>query len=308
MRPSSLASGQLSVLPSFLSAPRISAKLWVAAAVGIGCMVSAYAGLYPRFDAGEFRILIALTSGPFGAAVAAYALGAKTWGGAFWRALLVSAVLGVASTVLPGMYMVRHDTNMLGVAALFGTMFGAPTGATYGLPIAVLVAMTHRRVVDGSQESNDRASRLAGVWLSLGAAFAAFVTWELDVKHFYSMLERDSLAAYVPAMVAGFTFVVGLVIVARASLRLQRRATWIDRVSEGGERWFRIRPIATCDEVEVLPRLGPDAKLVVEWNGAGEGTTAYRMPATGTAVALVSAPDRRRVSGRSEERRSFATS
>jgi hypothetical protein len=280
--------------------------MWVAVIVGIGCAMCAYAGLYPRFDNGELRLLVAATAGPFGAAVAAFALAAKTWGRAFWRALAMSALLGVACTVLPGVCIAKDDTNALGIVALFGFFFGGPTGAIYGLPIAVLVAMTHKSVVDGSQQSNDRASRLAGVWLALGALFAGFCTWELDVKQGLSGLGPDTLASYVPFMVAGFAFVMGLVVMARATSRIDRRARWIERVRSGGDRAFRVRPISASDDVDALPRLGPDPKLVIEWCGAPDPTTAYRAPAEGTAVALVSESDAARVSAGSARGRSFA--
>lgn len=279
--------------------------MWIAAVVGMGCVVCAYAGLYPRFDAGELRILIAATAGPFGAAVAAYALAAKTWGRAFWRACLMSALLGVACTVLPGVCIAKDDVNALGFVAVFGLFFGAPTGVIYGLPIAVLVAMAHKRVVDGSHESNDRCARLAGGWLALGASFAAFGTWQLDVKQRVSGLAPDTLASYVPLMASGFAFVVGLVLIAWATSRIERRARWIERVRAGGDRAFRIRPISACDDVVVLPRLGPDSRLVIEWCGAPDPTTAYRTPAEGTAVALVSDVDARLVSAGSGATRSY---
>lgn len=274
-----------------LAAPRISPRLWVAAVVGIGCAMCAYAGLYPRFDGGELRVLVAVTAGPFGAAVAAFALSAKSWGRAFWRATLISVLLGVACTVLPGLCIAKDDTNALGFVALFGVLFGGPTGLMYGLPIAVLAALAQKHVADGSHQGNDRASRLAGAWLAVGATFAAFCTWQLDVQVWFSGLARDTLSSYVPLMVTGFAFMTGLVLMARATARIERRTRWIQRVSAGRHRSFRIRPISASDDLTALPRLGPEPRLVVEWCGSPDPTSAYRTPAEGMAVALVSASD-----------------
>ena len=40
--------------------PKVSARTWGAVAGGLGCAVVAYAGLYPRFDRGELRHVLAL--------------------------------------------------------------------------------------------------------------------------------------------------------------------------------------------------------------------------------------------------------
>ena len=285
------------IVPGFLRAPRISARVWVAVAVGIGAAVAAFAGLYPRFDNGTFRILIAAVSGPFGAAVVAFALSGKTWGRAFWRALLMSSVLGVAATVLPGVLLMSGHAEALPVVLVFGTVFGGPTGAIYGLPIAVLVAITHRSVAATSHASNDRASFWAGSWLLLASAFAAVMTWLLDVSKitdsgFYDV---DYSAEIAPLVVALATALLALGGVARATMRMRRRSAWLARVQAGAESSFRVRPIDVRDDVDSLPRLGTSTKAsdpstslaVLEWSGATERTTAYRMPPTGTPIALV---------------------
>ena len=51
-------------LPTWLVDPRVSPRTWLAVAAGVGCAVTAYAGLYPQFDNGELRLVIALTSAP----------------------------------------------------------------------------------------------------------------------------------------------------------------------------------------------------------------------------------------------------
>lgn len=292
-------------LPGFLRASRISARVWAAGAVGIGAAVAAYAGLYPQFDGGRLRLALAVTCGPFGAAVVAYALSGKTWGRAFWRALSMSAILGVAATVLPGILIAKGDVQMLGVVLMFGTFFGAPTGAVYGLPIAVLAAMAQRSVVQTSHASNDRAARLAAVWLVLASSCAAAGTWFFDVKRYLVYSEEMGMAwtDLIPFVVAIATLVVGLALVVRASVRLRRRARWIARVQAGGEASFRVRPIDVRDDVDGLPRLGhgadtaergaPDRSLVVvEWVGVSEQTTAYRMQPMGTPIALVPIDER----------------
>jgi hypothetical protein len=83
--------------------------------------------------------------------------------------------------------------------------------------------------------------------------------------------------------------------VARASLRLRRRQAWVTRVRAGLEPSFRVRPADARDNVELLPHLGDGASVagsvprVIEWrpDEASPGA-AYRVAATGRAVALVS--------------------
>ncbi|MBS2011950.1 MAG: hypothetical protein JST00_03620 [Deltaproteobacteria bacterium] len=280
---------RLSELPAFLRIPRVSARAWVAIAVALGCAVAAYAGMYPRFDDGRFRIALALTCAPFGAVLAAYAVAAKTRARAFFRALLMSGVLGVAATVVPGFLLAKRDLEAMPLVLLFGAVFGFPTGAVYGVPIAVLASVTQRRVVadqayiDGFSStadrlaSNDRVARVAGGWLALGGIVAAFATWELDVC--FGDSDREPWRV-IPFLVAIASTGLGLAVVARAWWRLRKRTAWVARVQAALEPGFRLRPVDVRDDLEGIPRLGIEDVTsvgVVEACGNQEPGSAYRV-------------------------------
>ena len=276
-------------LPSSLAPPRLSPRLWLALAAGLGTGVCGYAGLYPRFDEGSLRVVIALTSVPFAAAVVATSLGARTPARAFGLAVLLSAVLGVAS-------ITSNRSGEFIPACMFGAFFGAPTGALYGLPLAVLSACGHRHVRAQTHEATDHAARVAGVWLFFVALLGLLGTLSLDEPKWDGAASMMMPPSRLPALLAIAVGITGLAVSLRSLARQRNRSAWIGRVSAGLEPAFRLRPIDLRDRVEELPRLSSTnvscADLtVVEWlpdalADAASGT-AYRANAAGTAVAIV---------------------
>lgn len=279
-------------LPSSLSAPRVSARLWISLAAGVGVGVCAYAGLYPRFDDGALRLVIALTGAPFAAAVVATSLVARTATGAFGRAVGFSAILGIAATIVPAALLAHNEFFF---AAIMGAIFGAPTGALYGLPLGVLAALGYRHVRAQTHESTDRAARVGGGWLVVISAFGLVGTLLLDEAKMDWGTQLLTRPSPLPAVVAVAAAIAGIVVVVRAFTRLADRSAWIERVRSGLEPAFRLRAIDVRDRVEGLPRLSNGAAAeatVVEWipdviSELAAGT-AYRVTATGTAVAIVS--------------------
>lgn len=286
------------VLPSSVSAPRVSARLWLALAAGLGCAVCAYAGLYPRFDEGRFRVVLALTSAPFAAAVVAAALDARSWQRAFGRTLAMAMVLGVASTIIPAAMLTTHGGGEFVLAVFFGMFFGAPTGGLYGLPLAILAALGWRHVHAQTHEATDRAARLAGAWLFVVALVGLAGTCLLDLLWRAwptGMIAPSSL----PSMLAAAAAIAGGAVVVRAWVRARRRSAWLSRVRSGLEPAFRLRAADVRDRLDGLPRIR-EGLTVVEWcpdevDGTTAGT-AYRVAAVGTAVAIV---DDERPAGRS---------
>lgn len=275
------------LLPPSFAEPRVSARLWIALAAGVGASVCAYAGLYPRFDGGALRAVIALTSLPFAAAVVASSLSAPTDGRAFGRALGYSTILGTASTIIPAAILTRQGSDEFVTACIFGGFFGAVTGALYGLPLAVLSAAGQRHVRAETHESTDLAARAGGIWLFFVSLIGLVATHLLDDPGSSYSGEVLSAPAGLPAVIAGVGALGGLALIVRSTLRLRQRNAWIERVRSGLEPAFRTRVVDVRDQVEGLPRLEQGAtvvELVVdETSGA-----AYRVAAHGTAVALVS--------------------
>lgn len=277
------------LLPGSLTDSPLSARLWLALAAGVGASVCAHAGLYPQFDEGKLRVVIALTSAPFAAAVVAYALSARTAARAFGTAVLSAAMLGVASTLLPAAILTWDNSNQFVVACLFGLFFGAGTGIVYGLPLAILAALGHRHVQAQAHEANDRASRIAGAWLLLVAAIGASGTSILDRPKMDWATETMVPASPLPALVACAAAILGALVILVASIRLRRRAAWIARVRDGLEPRYRLRPVDLRDPIDMLPRLG-NGITVVEFfasDVAESAGGAYRSAASGMAVAIV---------------------
>ena len=277
------------LLPSSLAAPRLSPRLWLAIAAGIGCGACAYAGLYPPFDDGSLRIIIATTSVPFGAAVVATALGARTAAKAFGLTLLLAAVLGAVSIILPAAILTRNDSSGFVVACMLGGIFGTITGALYGLPLAVLSALGHRHVRVQTHESTDRAARTGGAWLFFIALIALLGTLTFDGSTIFA--RADPLPPSLgPAMVACAVALASLAVVVRSFVRLRARSAWLERVRSGLEPAYRLRPAEGRDPLDTLPRLG-EGVTVVEWLpdqiGAATSGTAYRAAASGVAIAVV---------------------
>ncbi|MBX3191940.1 MAG: hypothetical protein KF819_33425 [Labilithrix sp.] len=280
------------MLPSSIGRSRLSARMWAALAAGAGSAACAYAGLYPQFDGGSLRVVLALTSAPFAAAVVATSLSAASRGGAFARAIFLSVILGVASTILPAAILTYDGGSARGQfvgAAVLGVVFGAPTGAIYGIPLGTLAALTHRHVHAWTDEATDRAARIAGIWLAVLSVGAFFASNALAEKLAFEM--TNSAIAVFATLSA---IVVAVAVIVAASLRLRARARWIARVRSGLEPAFRIRPVDMRDRLHALPRLtaGPSSHVeqaVVEWlpDGLEPAASAYRMTANGTAVAIV---------------------
>ena len=263
-----------SPLPAWLVEPRITPRVWLAIAGGLGCAVVAHAGLYPQFDSGRLRLVLALTSGPFGAAVMATALNAKTATRAFLRTVVLAAILGVASTVVPAILLSSSDGSELGVLAIVGVLFGAPTGLMYGLPLGVLTAAGHAHVPEPTHLGNDRASRLAGAWLATAGLFAMGGALAFD----------QPLAGILTAASAALA---GLVVLVRGEAALRQKNAWLERVRSGREPALRVRPLERGDAVDGLVRLGAGS-TVVEWCPAVPETTAYRQHRVrGTAIAVI---------------------
>lgn len=277
-------------LPAFLTSPTLPARLWVAIAAGIGCAACAYAGLYPRFDNGSLRVVLALTSAPFAAGVVAAALSARSASGAFGRAIGLAAILGVASTMVPAAILTSWRSGEFVAAAVFGVLFGAPTGLLYGLPLATLAACAWKHVQAPSRESSDRAARFASLWLVAISALALLATSMLDVPTPDYGTDAMVVPPQGPTFVAAGALLTSLAVLVWSTLRLRKRTTWIARVRDGLEPAFRLRPMDARDGIHTLPRLG-HGTTVVEWL-ADEDTKvatghAYRTAASGVAVAVV---------------------
>lgn len=275
------------LLPSSLAAPRISARAWLALAAGLGCAACAYAGLYPRFDDGKLRLVLALTSAPFGAAVVAAALGARSAARAFGLTLLLAALLGMASVVLPAAILAgEHGGSNFVMGCIVGFVLGAPTGLIYGMPLAILTAYGHRHVRAQTHEGTDRAARVSGSWLFFVAIVGLVIAQTLDAPttDYSSRPFMFVPPSPLPSIVACVVALGGVLFIAQATRRLGARTAWLGRVRVGLEPAFRLRAADVRDRVEGLPRVS-DGATVVEW--LPDDTTAYRMAASGIAIALV---------------------
>jgi hypothetical protein len=280
------------LLPPSFAQPRISPRAWLALAAGIGCAVCAYAGLYPRFDDGALRVVIALTSAPFAAAVVASSLSARSAARAFGMTVLLAALLGAASTIIPAAMLAHRDSGEFVFACVLGAFFGSATGAIYGVPLGILTAAGWDDVRANTHASTDRAARIGGAWLAMASLFGLLGTCVLDhpVTEWVSEgTTRTTTPSAFPSAVAIVGVLGALALVIRATLRLKRRHAWIERVRSGLEPAFRTRVVDVRDRVGALPRLG-DGETVVEYIADETSGAAYRVAATGTAVALVSDP------------------
>jgi hypothetical protein len=277
------------LLPLSLTDSPLSARLWLALAAGAGSAVCAYAGLYPQFDEGKLRVVLALTSAPFAAAVVAYALSARTAARAFGTTVLVAALLGVASTLVPAAILTWNHSNEFFVACFFGVFFGAGTGIVYGLPLGILASLGHRHVQAKAHVANDRASRIAGAWLLGVAALGIAGTSLLDKPKMDWATDTMMPASPLPALVGCAAAALGALVVLVASIRVRHRAAWISRVRAGLEPRYRLRPVDLRDPIDMLPRLG-NGITVVEFFASDVSESAggaYRSAAAGMAVAIV---------------------
>ena len=276
------------VPPSFLP-PRVSARLWLALGAGLGCGVCAYAGLYPRFDDGALRVLLAATSAPFAAAVVASALSAPSATRAFGRALVFAALLGAASIIIPAAILTRQHSGEFFAACSFGAVLGAITGILYGFPLAILASVGHPHVKARTHDATDRAARVAGIWLAVVSVVGITGTSLLDPPKLDWDTKLTTYPSTFPVVLACAAIVVALGAIVSASMRLHRRGAWLERVRAGLEPAFRMRVVDARDPVAVLPRFG-EGETVVELVVDETSGAAYRVAAVGTAVALVSDP------------------
>ena len=258
----------------------------------------AYAGLYPRFDDGKLRVVLALTSAPFGAAVVAAALGARSAARAFGRTLLLAGLLGAASVILPAALLAQQGGNAsFVIGCLFGFFFGGMTGLVYGMPLAILTALGHYQVRTATYDATDRAARISGGWLFFVGLLGLLGTQTFDVpKAAYvddAYIPPPPQPSPAPSIVACVAALGGALGRARAVGRLRNRSAWLERVRAGLEPTFRLRPVAARDRVEELPRIA-EGGTVVEWcpddDATGAATsyrTAYRTSASGVAIAFI---------------------
>lgn len=279
----------ISPLPAFFSAPRLSARAWLALAGGIGAGTAAYAGLYPRFDNLELHTLVAVTAAPFGAGIVAWAVSARSAARAFGRTFAASMILGMACTVAPGLLLAKGDVSLLPFVLLFGGFFGAPTGMAYGVLLGALAASGQRRVAHPSHASTDGAARVGAWWLAGVTAFAIATTATYDVwRAQYGEIDQSILVSMLGPVFAleAIVLVLAFFVAIRATVRSHLRSAWLARVRAGQDPAFRVRPMDGRDPLGTLPMV-EEGTSVVEWRTTNEPTTAYRVPAEGIAVAIV---------------------
>jgi hypothetical protein len=283
---------ETALLPRSLSAPRISARVWLALAAGAGSAVCAYAGLYPRFDSGALRIIVALTSAPFAAAVLAASTDVKAPEKAFGRAVGLAVVLGMASTVIPSAILAGHGGGggAFLFACAFGAFFGGGTGLVYGVPLGILASSGYRHVAAQTHDGTDRAARVAGIWLFVVSLIGVAGTSLLDQPTMDYATDAMTEPSRVPALVGSVIALAGVIVFVRATRRLRLRHAWIARVRAGREPAFRLRHADLRDRMDGLPRLGTGStvvELVADAAAQPMAGAAYRVAASGVAVAIV---------------------
>lgn len=283
------------VLPSpareHVSPPRVSARLHLALAAGLGAGVCGYAGLYPQFDEGALRLVLGLICAPFAAAVVAASLSAKSALGAMGRAVGLAAILGMAAVVLPAAMLSKHGSGEFFAGCVFGAFLGAPTGALYGLPLGLLAAAGWRHGQAGTHDATDRAARLAGLWLVAVSLLGVLGTLLLDTAKMDWVDSTMIQPSRLPVWVASAAALGGATVAIRALLTARRRSAWLTRLRAGLEPTFRVRAIDVRDPVAALPRITDGASFeVLEWcpDDLENAGAAYRVAAHGVAVALVS--------------------
>jgi hypothetical protein len=257
-----------------LRTSKISATMWVGLAGSVGAGTAAFAGLYPQLDDGKLRLLLAAIAAFLGGPLAAWASRARSWGHVTGRLLGVAAVLGIAATVPPAIALLGFAASPLAVlygVLIFGVVLGAPTGMSYGVPLAIIASIGRRHAADESHTGTDRAQRAAGIFMIVIGTFSAGVAPRLNTEW------------TLPFVVSLVVVASGIVIAVRAQLRVRERAGFVWRVTSGLEPGFRLRAIDPHDDLGSLPRLA-GGEMVIE---QVSGSTAYRSTALGTPVAVV---------------------
>ena len=269
MTPGSTISAQ-ALLPSSFSPLRLTARQLLAASGGLGCASWSLAGLYPQFDGGSLRVVLAFSSLVFGGMVSVWAVKAQTRSLAFGRALGLAAALGFMSTLLPLAILSATDRGGVALGIFFGAMFGIPTGLFYGVPLGILAAATHRGVNADSRDGTDRAAKAAGFWLAPMALVAIVFSLSTAYVRYAPPTEGiEQLLAATPALLAGLVFLAAVVLVVRAFARLGARRKFVARIAAGEEPLYRIR------------------ESVIEWVPDGAAPSAYRAMAQGIPVAEI---------------------
>lgn len=270
-------------LPRFVATAAMTARGRVMVSASLACGAVACAGFYPTFDEGKLRLVLGFSSALLAPIVIHVAMNSPLRKFAVLRALMLATAFGPVSTLLPAAILLStsHGGDVLGVVCTLGVILGLPTGLAYGVPLAILVHLTHPLVRAGTYDARDRIEIRAGAWTAVGGAFALALAIATCVttKSFGESFEL------VPAAVAILILAIGSVTMTAGYARLRQRAEWVKRVRQGVESEYRLRPLEARDPVDRLPCLSRGAS-VIEWRPTmGEG--AYRSAAVGTALAIV---------------------
>lgn len=249
------------------------------------------AGLWLRFEDGWLlRLLMTVTSAIFGWLVMDVALQARDATHAVGRAIGLSVIFGMASTLAPSIVISSHDHSMPFVACLIcGAIFGSMTGLVYGFVLAIVAGATWRHVDARTHDGADRAVRIASFWSLVPMLLIAWVVVGYDLHHtlseWASERERDAQLVAVPLGILGLgaAMLVTAASFAMAQARLLRRRRWLLDVSLGRDARWAVREIGPHDDVPRLPRLREGRMVLEHKNELG----AYRANATGEAIALV---------------------
>jgi len=274
---------------SILSDPD-AAKRRVAFIAGVAAAGAGLAGIFLRFDDGVLiRLSIAFTSAIFGALVVFVALSARETWGAIGRALGLSTVFGMVSTVLPSMILASHDSTPFAAFLIVGAFFGSFTGFVYGLVLAAVAGLTWKDVAAQTHDGADRAMRTAGVWALFPGLLSTWIATGYDARRqlseWASEADRNAYGVAVPLGVigAGLTIAVALAFVIVARRRLRRRSEWLSKVALGPSSQWTVRALGPHDDLTKIPRLR-DGFTVLEHRDVA---SAYRTNATGQAVAVI---------------------
>lgn len=279
-------------LPTLLRPPRFSARTWALAAASVGAGVAGFSGLYPQFDGGRLRPVLALTAAFFAPAILAATGRLSSRAKAIGATFALAALLGVVAAVVPAAILTFGDRHgdMFLVAMMFGLALGAPCGLLYAIPIAVLGGVVHPHTkTDARLDGADRVARFAGAWLALVSLFACAVTITFDASKltylYYAPTLLEVFYVVSPAVVAALAGIAGLVVGVRAHLRLRAARCFVARASAGREPGYRVRDAGASEDLSSLPACGPGSR-VLEWcpSDAREDG-AYRSAAAGVAVA-----------------------
>jgi hypothetical protein len=253
----------------------------VLAAGTIGPAVAACAGLYPQFDDGKLKPVLALTTGALAFVVTRMALRTPSRLASIGCAIGVSMVLGIANTIIPA-YLVTHEgasTGEFGVALLFGVMFGGPVGLFYGLVLAGLVGPVHPNLQRTSLDAADRVKVHAGIWCAIVAALSSRAGFAIG-------------GSFAGPLLAAAVAVAGFAVAGIHRWRLHARRSWTRRVRAGLEPLLRVRELSPYDPTG-LPRFAEGSSVVVVEYAPTlpQKDGCYRTGACGVPIAVVADDD-----------------